>query len=215
MTDVAGFCDTCGAQLDADAHFCRQCGTKAASKTQNDTSGKKETFDPAKDKLFRVYSTLNNFRYKDIFYDNLLVNWFMAGREVPPVPYEEEIENYSELSTSDRIHPENFVKERFILKEAELLKHYLARIEKIGAVIESCSLPVNATASGYRDFPPPYGIDFLILHTRKYYNLPFKVEGIFNINTADERIEGDDERITLVSGINVKEVQEYLKKKKK
>ncbi len=218
MTDVveiAGFCNTCGAQLEADAHFCRQCGSKTASKKQEDTSGKNEKLNPDKDKLFRVYSTVNNFRYKDIFYDNLIVNWFMVGREVPPVTYEEEIENYSQLKTADRIHPENFVKERFTLKEAELLRHYLDTIEKLGASIESCPLPVSANASGYRDFPPPYGIDFLILHSRKYYNLPFKVEGIFNINAADERVEGDDDRITLVSGIDVKEIQDYLKKKKK
>ena len=211
--ETSAFCSTCGAQLTAGARFCQQCGTEMTSKKQTDISVEEQAFNADKDKLFRVYSVVNNFRYKDIFYDNLIINWFAVGREVPPVPFEEEIENYLQLSTVERIHPENFLKEHFTLKEAESLKHYLGTIESIDAFIKPCPLPVSANEKGYRDFPPPIGVGFVIMHNRKHYNLPFKVEGIFNTNRADQRVEGDDDRATIVSGINVKEIRERLKKK--
>jgi hypothetical protein len=206
------FCETCGAQLEANSRYCGQCGMKVHSKAESqpfteDTG----TSLPA---LYHVYSVANKFLYRSIFYDNLKINWFVKDREMPQVPFETVIENYSGLTASARVHPENFVKELFTLQEAEALKLYLNSSEMLNAIIERCRLPVNEHASGYRDFPAAPGTDFIALHEKQSCTLPFKVEGIFNINMADEHVMADD-HTTVVSGINVKEIQEYLEKKEK
>ncbi|MDQ1352110.1 MAG: hypothetical protein QG657_2416 [Acidobacteriota bacterium] len=151
-------------------------------------------------KLYHVYSMVNNFRYKDIFYENLKINWFVLGREAPQVPFEKVIVNYSELSTAARIHPENHIKEKFTLIEAELLKQFLASSHKIDAVIEERILPVGKDETGYHDLPPSPGVDFIALYKKKPYDLPFNVEGVFNIKMADERVTPDDQ-ITVISKI--------------
>jgi hypothetical protein len=151
-------------------------------------------------KLYHVYSMVNNFRYKDILYDNLKVNWFVSGRETPQVPFEKVIANYEGLSSTARIHPENHIKEKFTLIEAELLKQFLASSHKIDAVIEEKVLPVGKDETGYHDLPPTPGVDFIALYKKKPYDLPFNIEGIFNIKMADERVI-PDEQVTVISKI--------------
>ncbi|UCH97670.1 MAG: zinc ribbon domain-containing protein [Candidatus Aminicenantes bacterium] len=209
----SGFCQTCGAQLFPDSNFCHQCGTLTTAKEENDAPIEKKDL---KDyELYQVYSVINNFLYKGIYYDNLKINWFMIDRQEPPVPFEQAIANYKGISFASRAGPENHIKERFTREEAESLKKYLISAQKIKAVLEGYPLPVNATVKGYRDAPPPPGTDFILLHKKASYNLPFKVEGVFNTKIADERILGDDQSITVVSGISLKEVQKQLKEREK
>lgn len=204
--DTAGFCQNCGAQLPEEAHFCPQCGALVTLKPDDKTRlfdrdrlvRKRQT---AKlPKIYHVYSIVNNFRYKKIFYDKLKINWFIADRKEPPVPFEQAILNYSSLSTAARARPENHIKECFTSEEAEALKKYLADVQKTSAVIEEKELPINNTEKGRRDLPPGPGTDFIALYKKQNYDLPFKVEGIFNVKMADERIV-PDERITVISKI--------------
>lgn len=165
--------------------------------------------------LFQVHSVVNNFIYRGSSYDNMKINWFVINRQEPLVPFDQAIENYSELPFAARVNPENFIKQCFSMAEAESLKQYLASTQKIKAVIEGCSLPVKAHVNGYRDVPPPPGTDYVILHKKSSYSLPFKVEGFFNTKIADERFMGDDHSITVVSGISIKDVKRQLKELKK
>lgn len=204
-----GFCENCGAQVDEDANFCPQCAMPTGAKSEDGLStGNGE---PGPGKLFHVVSAVYNFHYKNTYYDNLRIDWFVVDRETPQLPFEEVILNYSELSPIESVHPENFIKECFTGEEAELLKSHLIFTEKMQAVIRACSLPVNKDASGYRSSPPPAGTDFIVLHKREGYNLPFKVEGIFNTKSAVERVEAD-ESITIVSGISIKDIEKRLRK---
>jgi hypothetical protein len=207
------FCETCGAQIFRGSSFCHQCGMKIIPQKEQDISvGKK---DLSKYDLYQVYSVVNNFIYKGLSYDNLKINWFVINRQEPIVPFEQAIENYSELPFAARINPENFIKQCFTLGEAESLKQYLASTQKIKAVIEGCPLPVKGHVNGYRVIPPQPGTDYIALHNKPGYSLPFKVEGIFNTKMADERIMGDDHSITVVTGISIKDVRRQLKELKK
>jgi hypothetical protein len=206
------FCDTCGAQIEPGSQYCPLCGMKVASKKKKEAfTGEDESHSPG---LYHVYSVVDNFPYRSVYYDNLKISWFMVGREEPQVPFEEVIVNYEKLSLSTRVHPENFIKELFTREEAELLKSYLDSPGKFSAVVEVCRLPVSEHSRGYRDFPPAPGIDFFILPDRENYNLPFRVEGVFNTNMADRRVAADD-RTTVVTGISLKEIEKYLDKKEK
>jgi hypothetical protein len=204
------FCDTCGAQMEPGSQYCPLCGMKVVSSKKKEAfTGEDESPLPG---LYHVYSVVNNFPYRSVYYDNLKISWFMVGREEPQVPFEEGIANYSKLSVSARVHPENFIKELFTRDEAELLKSYLDSTEKLSATIEVCRLPVSEHAKGHRDFPPAPGMDFFILSDRENYNLPFRVEGVFNTKMADQHVVADD-RTTVVTGISVKDIDKYLDKK--
>lgn len=202
--ETAGFCQNCGAQLPEEARFCHQCGAPVSLAADDKT----RLFDRNKitkrkqaanlPKMYHVYSIVNHFRYKEVFYDNLKINWFIADRKEPPVPFDQAILNYSSLSTAARTHPENHIRECFTSEEAEALKKYLADVQKTSAVIEEKELPINNTEKGRRDLPPGPGTDFIALYKKQNYDLPFKVEGIFNVKMADERIV-PDERITVIS----------------
>jgi hypothetical protein len=58
--------------------------------------------------------------------------------------------------------------------------------------IEPFELPVMANASGCRRLKRGGGGDFLPLHRDKGYDLPFKVQGYFNVRFAEPKVEGDD-----------------------
>lgn len=204
------FCDTCGAQIEPGSQYCPLCGMKVASSMKKEAfTGEDESHLPG---LYHVYSVVNNFPYHSVYYDNLKINWFVVGREEPQVPFEEAIVNYAKLSLSAKVHPENFIKELFTREEAELLKRYLDSAERVSATIEACGLPVSEHAKGHRDFPPAPGMDFFILSDKENYNLPFKVEGVFNTKMADRHVVADD-RTTVVTGISVKDIDKYLDKK--
>lgn len=193
-----------------EANFCHNCGAKVIV----DENIHNFPAEPSLPTLFHVYSVVNNFRYKEIYYDRLKINWFYLNRETPQIPFEHAITNYNELSPAARVFPENHLKERFTQEEAQALKKYLMEGLKIRAVVEEYKLPIPDSEKGYRDSPAGPGTDFLPLHTKPNYNLAFKVEGIFNIKMADERIEGDDERPTVISRINPEELEKYAKDKK-
>jgi hypothetical protein len=207
------FCETCGAQLFPTSTFCHQCGMKITLKATEPPPEKKT--EPEKHDLYQIYSMVTNFRYKDLYYDNVKVNWFVTERKMPQIPFEKAIEDYEQLPFIARVNPENYIKQSFTVEEAMLFKKYLSTAQKIRAVVEGFSLPVKGNVRGYRDTPPPPGTDFIILHKKAGYNLPFKVEGIFNLKMADEQIVGDDHSITIVSGINVSDIQKYIKEKEK
>ena len=203
------FCETCGAQIFRGSSFCHQCGMKIIPQKEHDIPVVKRNL--TEYDLFQVHSVVNNFVYKGSSYDNLKINWFVINRQLPIVPFDQAIENYVELPFAARINPENFIKQCFNLAEAESLKQYLISTQKIRAIIDGLPLPVKAHVNGYRDVPPKPGMDYIILHKKSNYSLPFKVEGIFNTKMADERIMGDDQSITVVTGISIKDVRKQLK----
>jgi hypothetical protein len=208
----AFFCETCGAQLFPDSKFCTQCGMVVVKKEKERPKPVKD--DPTKEKLYHIYSVVNNFKYREIVYDNLKIRWFVKDREIPQIPFERAVTGYVELTGTDKIHAENYVKECFTIDEVDQFKKHLVTVERIRARVETCYLPFSGTLKGHRDVSPVPGMDFISLYKRFSYDLPFKVEGVFNVRLAEERIVSDD-GATLVSSINVKDIEKLLKKGKK
>ncbi|MCP4153545.1 MAG: zinc ribbon domain-containing protein [bacterium] len=224
MTQIEGkiegnpmFCTNCGVQLTDGANFCHKCGkqyvpgndiTRVAglSPVPDENEVTKEIV------LCHVYSIVNNFRYKDILYDNVKINWFMMGRGTPQIPFEAAILRYDRLDIATKIHPENYLLERFTREEAQMLKLFLNSAQKTETVIEEIKLPITESEKGYRATPAGRGTDFIQLHKKGKYSLPFKVEGIFNVRIADERIVADD-NVTIVSR-NISKQLETLTQKK-
>lgn len=206
---IPGFCSGCGGQLIPGSNFCHMCGSKVdVAETAHVTGGEEIP------RLYLVFSSISDFRYQGILYDNLKINWFVVGRKKPHVPFDAVIVNYSELSGAGRAQPEKYILERFTQMEADLLHGYLASAQKIDAVVEELKLPVSEGERGYRSGPPPPGTDFIQLFKKKSYNLPFKVEGIFNIKMADERIVPDD-RATVITRITPEALRKIERKRDK
>ncbi|MCP4216714.1 MAG: hypothetical protein GY765_18835 [bacterium] len=212
-------CKACGVQLFPDSNFCHKCGVSIATGTP--PAGLLGNVELQEDspfshlpKLYLLSSSVNNFRYRGTSYDNVKINWFVFGREKPHVPFDVAIENYLKLSPAARIHPENFLRERFTLDEARMLKAYLETAQKIKSTIDEVLLPVPDLEKGNHDFPPLPGTDFIQLYSKTDYNLSFKAEGVFNLKLADARIVPDD-RITVISKNIAGDLAKYSEKRKK
>lgn len=213
------YCKNCGTQLFVDSNFCHKCGTTITLKGDKTKQSENEVIIEGDDKiklvkLYHVYSIVNNFCYKGIYYDNLKINWFIPGREKPQVPFEHAIINYSELTIAARIHPENYLMERFTLEETESLKDYLTSVQKINAVVDELELPISENEKCYHALPSVSGTDFIALYKKENYSLHFKVEGIFNVKMADERVVSDD-RATVISKIAPEDLKKFAREKEK
>ena len=130
------------------------------------------------EKLFHVYSIANNFFHNNKYYENVNIAWFVVEREMPPVPFEDAIINYSELSDMNRIYPEEFIKEQFSEEESKLLIQYLSSRKDFKTQAEEIELPVSENSKGCKSVLAGGGFGFLQLHREEAYNLPFKVEGL-------------------------------------
>ncbi len=205
------FCETCGAQIPADSKFCHQCGMVVMpGMMPSDT----QSIDINSSKLFNVYSIMNEFRYKDLLYDNLRINWFVVDRQLPHIAYEDAVSGFKQLDPMKKVLAENYVKERFTIGEAEELVHFLTRVEKIDTFLEPLAMPIDSTAKGYGDTSPVPGADFIKLHSRVSYNLNFKVEGYFNTALAEQKVM-PDERVTVITKVNIADIEKYAREKKR
>lgn len=208
------FCTNCGAQLPEGANFCHQCavpvtiGAAAPSQQAAETPGNKGGAPTGPmPELYHVHSTVNNFQFKGIFYDNLQINWFISDRAELPAPPEQVIAGYTALNPVEQVFPENRLKEFFTPEEAGRLKAYLKVALLLSATLNRVTFPIASSEKGYRDFSAAPSVGFFNLHEKKTYNLPFKVEGIFNVGMADERIVADENPtlITTISELRKKE----------
>lgn len=198
-----GFCMNCGAQLDSDATYCPQCGIKIMMEKNlhsgdalNVLNNFPDTSNP--NQLFSVFSIINSFRYKEAYYDNVKIYWFYKERKSPQVSFEDVITNYDNLNSPERITLENFVMECFTQEEANALKEYLVSIEKTSATVIPCNQPFDIRTLVNLTFSSKQEKDIFNLSRRPLFNLPFTVEGRFNIKNADECIRSDD-RATVVT----------------
>jgi len=205
------FCKTCGAQLYADSKYCPQCGMVFIPQSNGNGLNISRMGASPDVRLFQVYTQVNNFSYSGASYDNLKITWFVVNRPKPQVPFDKVIANYCELPPKDRFFPEHYIMERFLEEEAEQLKRYLIDSERYTAYVDECLLPVSSVVRGYSDMPRVPGTDIIQLHKRSSFNLPFKVEGIFNVKMADERVMSDD-NITTVTKIDYDMIRKFVNK---
>jgi hypothetical protein len=136
-------------------------------------------------KLYRVVSRIDGFPYGGRYFDGIEVVWFYSERrEMPPISYNEVIENYKERREKEDINKiESYIDELFVSYEASRLKKYLDQHFKdtVTEIREVDSFPDNSDVTPLKDVPIGGGIDFYLLWKEDKYPLSFKVEGIFDI----------------------------------
>jgi len=136
--------------------------------------------------LFSVHTIVEEFSG----HSNVKLSWFrLENRKVPAVSYAEVIRDYN---SDDFFAPyaESALDELFTCDEAEALKAYLEEHHDDSATfIKKCDLPLDKDVGGFRAIPTGGGPDNYPLWRERWYTLPFKVEGFFDLRNY-ERIDG-------------------------
>jgi hypothetical protein len=133
------------------------------------------------DKLYRVWTVVN--KYNEC--RNVTFEWFYYGERTPPRGYTELIENYK--PEPHRQYVEAHVDELFTESAAQQLFAYLERGHG-GAgttTIEEVKLPVPNNLICLSAIPVGGGDDFYMLYKEKNYDLPFAVQGYFDLVGCD------------------------------
>lgn len=143
-------------------------------------------------KLYHVYSIANSIPYKKKNFDNVNINWFVIKRKKTSVPFEEAIINYANLNKKQRKGPEKYIKEQFTYEEAKTLKEYLLNAKNMITQIEEINLPVADSKKDYLGMKFKGETTRHVLYKEKNYQLPFKVVGIYNVDTAYDSNSGDE-----------------------
>jgi hypothetical protein len=138
--------------------------------------------------LFSVESIVKEYRaHRDVQFA-----WFRMDREIPLVPYAEGIREYD---PNDRyaVYAEMTLGELFSREEAEALVAYLDRIHGHEGLnrIKTRELPLPNSTLNVSAMPIGGGPDYYHLWKEPKYDLPFKVEGFFDLR-CHERIDGNE-----------------------
>lgn len=95
-------------------------------------------------RLFRAWSVLDEF----LGQDQVIFNWFVAGRPAPILPYEELIDNFDE-GQEESWYDKMLVNELLTEAEVEELREYLLDTHKVEIQVEEVMLPVQAGGLSY------------------------------------------------------------------
>ncbi|MDD2585872.1 MAG: hypothetical protein PHT79_07235 [Syntrophomonadaceae bacterium] len=127
-------------------------------------------------RLFKAWSIVDNFYEKD----QVLLNWFVVGRQTPIAPYEELVDNYDE--NEDEVWCDHLlVNEFFTEPEIEGLRDYLLEFHELEVRVEEVSLPVCSGGLSYSLLLINGAKDFYPLADEKEYKLDISVLGHFDL----------------------------------
>lgn len=141
-------------------------------------------------KLYKASSILSNFEG----HENVTMEWFCTGRDQKLGGYAERIDRYQTLSKESQRNVQPMVEERFTGEEIKALKAYLQKQGVFDLKIEEVPLPIDISETAHQSYPCSFTAipvggdsDFIMLHRRKNYYLPFKVEGYFNLQNCPRK----------------------------
>lgn len=150
----------------------------------------------SKVKLYRVYSRIDNFVHhlgsRNVMVNGVKVEWcFMDQRNTPSIPYSVGIEDYEQTCRKDGLefYAETAIDELFTAAEAEALKEYLAQVCDTSCELEEVKIPVRANSVGTFCFYDAAGASTegcISLYKAAGYNLPFKVMGVYSLETNED-----------------------------
>ncbi len=218
-------CINCGNLNLSSSNFCNNCGSRMNIVNPEELIGE-DVFhfdntikidsdinydgDTITIRLFKILSIVNNFKFKDKEYDNVKINWFVVEREKPIIPYEKVIMLYSRMSGIEKTNITQYIDEKFTLREGRLLEKYIENTPDIKTVFEDIHIPIIENVRSFANIIGAMNTSRISLYNKKDYNLPFKVEGIFNITDAEESVSWDS-KDTVISRNIRKELEEYKK----
>jgi len=131
-------------------------------------------------KLYYAYSIVDNFKYRNCCFNNLTITWFVCDRKKSLIPYEIGIKNYDK-NDEEIGYSEGALDELFSKKEAMMLKKYLKDNYGVDTKIKEEDLPLDNNLMGFDEIPFGGGVDCILIDENEKYNLPFKVNGYFDI----------------------------------
>lgn len=131
-------------------------------------------------KLFTAHSTMN-LQFGDNWWEDVPIAWY-ADREEPPFPYDQviQIDNHDE---SDPLlnYPRHYVNGLFTEQEARSLVAYL-EAGGVGVDLYQVDLPISDIEIGVWMKPfSPSREGHISLAGNVGYNLPFKINGFFQL----------------------------------
>jgi hypothetical protein len=206
------------------SNYCYQCGYKFNEiKLEFFTGEKVFTFDNNIDtnlnndddtiivRLFQIMSIVNNFKFKGQRYDNVKINWYVVNRKTPVIVYDKVAVHYSRMSGNERLGIAQYIDEKFTLREGRLLEKYIENTSDIKTVFEEIRIPIVENVRSFSNMIGVMNTSKISLYKKNNYNLPFKVEGIFNIKDAEESVSWDSQDTVISKNIR-KKLENYMKK---
>ncbi len=220
-------CFKCGAVNAINSVYCNQCGKKIAEfnpeiltgedifnfddRVEYDTDYMRSDGDTLVIRLFKIVSIVNNFKFKDKEYDNVKISWFVVDREKPSIPYEKVILLFSRMSGTEKTNITQYIDEKFTLREGRLLEKYIENTGDIRTIFEDIRIPIVENVRSLNNIIGAMNTGRIALYKKKNYNLPFKVEGIFNITDAEESVSWDSQETVISKNIK-KELEDYKRR---
>jgi hypothetical protein len=131
-------------------------------------------------KLYRAWTTVESFPHRGQVYKDVSLMWHVVGRDTPPVPYEELIQNYSSLTDSERLYAEESLLELFTEQDLQALQQYLLLEHDCSLDMEQVALPSEGLFP-YQDQVISRSSDFYMLAMEPEYSLPFQVQGFYHV----------------------------------
>jgi len=216
-------CPQCSAENLKNSNYCYQCGYKFNKiKSESFTGEKVFTFDNDIDtnlnndddtiivRLFQIMSIVNNFQFKGQQYDNVKINWYVVNRKTPVIAYDKVAVHYSRMSGNERLNIAQYIDEKFTLREGRLLEKYIENTSDIKTVFEEIRIPIVENVRSFSNMIGVMNTSKISLYKKNKYNLPFKVEGIFNIKDAEESVSWDSQDTVISKNIR-KKLENYMK----
>ena len=217
-------CRNCGADNMIDSNYCNKCGNKVSEYNTDILTGDNvfnfnNSLDVYSDdinndgdtitiRLFKILSIVNNFKFKDKSYDNVKINWFVIDRKSPVIPYEKVIMLYTRMSGNEKTNITQYIDEKFTLREGRLLEKYIETTPEIKTIFEDIRIPIVENVRSFNNIIGVMNTSRIALYKKRDYNLPFKVEGIFNITDAEESVSWDSKDTVISKNIS-KELADY------
>jgi hypothetical protein len=132
-------------------------------------------------KLFLMRSKAPVFRHRDV-----VIDWYVFQRETPSNrPYHELIEGYADCPEDCRDCPETAIDEFFTEEEAAVWAAWLRKHRDSDPELVPIGLPIEVNTMGIGLIPLGGGQDSLVMWKSEHYDLPFRVEGYYDLRHYD------------------------------
>lgn len=165
------------------------------------------------EKLYKAFGIIKNLRFNSKQYEKIEITWFVVDRPEIDLPYEKLVANFQHLPEEAKLRTKGFIKELITHSELIELKKIFENRKSFSLSYEEVLFPVSEIVQKMKDMPATEESGFYHLYKEKNYTLPFKIDGYFRVNPADEKMAPDMQK-TVVSKNLSNEIRKYMESHK-
>ncbi len=153
-------------------------------------------------KLFHASSVIERLTLDNIHFNAGIIHWYKVNSSLGKHDYSRLIDSYSRLNREQKIYSEELVNELLTEEEIDQLRRYLITTRDDTFVcketdgnplkVRRASFPITHAEMGYRLMPVGGTAMRVSLSERKDYNLPFVIEGYFDLSEESFQQRIDD-----------------------